>query len=102
METVVIKIVGDDELTVAIFGFRSSENCVETKADLLIDPLEEVLLGRLGNQSEDISKGILFRADAVVWWDDDVCVNVGLLDLGGSLPAFLLPSGAKMMLNLVR
>lgn len=102
MQTVVVEVVGDDELPVAIFGFGAGEDGIEAEADLLVDPLEEVLLGRLGDEAEDIAKRILFGADSVVRRDDDVCINGGVLDLGASLPLLLAPEGGKTMLNFLR
>jgi hypothetical protein len=72
LETVVVEVVGDDELAVAVLGLGRGEVGVEAEADLLVHPLEEVLLGRLGDQSEDVAEGVLFGADAVVRRDDDV------------------------------
>jgi len=59
LQTVVVEVVGDDELAVAVLGLGRREDRVEPEADLLVDPLEEVLLGRLGNQSEDVAQGVL-------------------------------------------
>ena len=102
MQAVVVEVVGDDELSVAVFGFGAGEDGVEAKADLLVDPLEEVLLGWFGNQAENITERIFFGADAIVGWNDDVCMNGGVLDLGASLPLLLAPEGGKTMLNFFR
>lgn len=102
MQTVVVEVVGDDELPVAVFGFGASEDGIEAEADLLVDPLEEVLLGWLGDQAEDVSERVLFGADSVMRRDDDVCINEGVLDLGASLPLLLAPEGGKTMLNFFR
>lgn len=72
LQAIVVEVVGDDELAVAVLGLGRGEDCVEAEADLLVDPLEEVLLGRLGDQSEDVAQRVLLRADAVVRRDDDV------------------------------
>lgn len=72
LQTVIVQVIGDDELAVAVLRLGSSEVSIEAEADLLVYPLEEVLLGRLGDQSEDIAEGVLFGADAIVRRDDDV------------------------------
>lgn len=56
MQTIVIEVVSDDELTVTVLRFRGSEDCIEAKADLLVNPLEEIFLGWFGNKTEDVSK----------------------------------------------
>ncbi len=48
MQTIIVKVIGDYEFTDGVFRFRIVEGSCESKADLLIDPLEEVLLGRFG------------------------------------------------------
>lgn len=59
MQTVIVEVVGDDELPVAVLGFGAGEDCVEAEADLLVYPLEEVLLGRFGDEAEDVAEGVL-------------------------------------------
>lgn len=49
-----------------------SELGCETEDDLVVDPLEEVFLGRLGDESVDVAEGVLFISEAVVGRDDDV------------------------------
>lgn len=102
LQAVIVEVVGDDELAVAVLGLGAGEDGVEAQADLLVDPLEEVLLGRLGDEAEDVAERVLLRADAVVRRDDDVCVKGRVLDLGASLPLLLAPEGGKTMLNLCR
>jgi len=102
LQTVVVEVVGDDELAVAVLGLGRREDRVEPEADLLVDPLEEVLLGRLGDQPEDVAEGVLLGANAVVRRNDDVCVKREVLDRAGSLPALLLASVGKSTPNLVR
>ena len=56
LETVVIEEVGDDELPMGVLRLRLEEDCVEPETDLLVDPFEEVLLRRLGDESVDVAK----------------------------------------------
>lgn len=52
----------------------SSELGSKTEYDLVIDPLEEIFLGRLGDQSVDIPEGVLFISETIVRRDDDIAL----------------------------
>lgn len=71
MEAVIVEVVGDDEFTDGVFGFGATESGSEPKADLLVDPFEEVLFRGFGHQFVNVPKRVLFRADAVVGWNDN-------------------------------
>jgi hypothetical protein len=58
LQTIIVQIVGKNELSVTVFRFSISQYSIEPQRDLLIDPFKEILLGRFRNQSEDISQRI--------------------------------------------
>jgi hypothetical protein len=60
LQTVIVEVVSDDELANGVFGLRVVQHRVEPKTDLLVDPLEEVLLGRLGHQLVNVAQRVLF------------------------------------------
>ena len=51
LQTVIIEVVGENELAIGVLrpALALREHCVEPQAYLLVDPLEEVLLWRLGH-----------------------------------------------------
>lgn len=52
----------------------SSEFGSKTEDNLVIDPLEEIFLRRLGNQSVDISERVLFISETIIRRDDDIAL----------------------------
>ena len=60
LKAVVIEEVGNDELSVAVLGLRSSKDSVESQGDLLVDPFEEVFLRWFRDQPIDVSQRVLF------------------------------------------
>jgi hypothetical protein len=66
LQTVIVKEVSDDELSEAIFWLGASENCIKSEGDLLINPFEEVLFRRFGNQAENVAERIFLRANSIV------------------------------------
>lgn len=65
-EGVVVEVVGDDELPVDVFRLVSVHDSVEPQLDLVVHPLEVILLWRLRDQSEAVSEGVLLISEVVV------------------------------------
>ena len=85
LDAVVVEVESDDELAGDVFGLGICQLGSETEADLLVDPLEEILFGGLRHQSVDISEGVFLRADTVVRGNDDVYFMVECTFMGFSL-----------------
>lgn len=68
LQAVVVEVVGEDELAVGVLRLAPAlrEHCVEPQADLLVHPLEEVLLGGLRHQPVYVPQRVLLRPDAVM------------------------------------
>lgn len=68
LQAVVVEVVGEDELAVGVLGLAPAlrEHSVEPQADLLVHPLEEVLLRGLRHQPVYVPQRVLLRPDAVV------------------------------------
>lgn len=83
METVVVQVVGDNELSDGIFWFGVIEFCGKSKADLLVDPLEEVFLRWLWHQLVNVAQRVLLRADSVMGRYDDswLALSMGLMSI---------------------
>lgn len=90
---VIIQVEGDNELSVDILWLSGVQLSLELQHVLVVHPLEVILLGWLGDQSVDISKGILLITEAIVGWDLTISrVSVGVLVDGsnGEIDAVLL------------
>ncbi len=71
-EGVVVQEEHDDEVAIHVFGLAGVETGLETELDLVVHPLEVVLLGSLGHETVYLAESVLFVAEAVVGRDDDV------------------------------
>jgi hypothetical protein len=78
-ETVVIAEELNHELTFLVFWLGVTEFSAETQNDLVVHPLKEVFLRRLGHQAVHISKGILLITKSIIRRDNDVFL-IFLLD----------------------
>ena len=78
-EAVVITEELNHELTFFVFRLGVTEFSAETQNDLVVHPLEEVFLGRLGHQTVHISKGILLITESIIRRDNYVFL-IFLLD----------------------
>lgn len=76
MDTVIIKVESYDEFSVCVFRLGVCLDSSESKADLLVDPFEEVFLWWFGDQSVNIAKRIFFGTDAIMGWNNDIVLGV--------------------------
>lgn len=72
LQTVIVQEVSDNKLSVRVFRLRRSKDCVKSKRDLLINPLEEIFFGRLWYQSKNVSQRIFLWTDSVVRRNDNI------------------------------
>lgn len=74
LKSIVVQEVSDDKASICVLWFWFCEYCIESEGDLLINPLEEVLLWGFRDQSEDIPEGIFLWTYSIVRRDDDILI----------------------------
>ena len=68
-EVIVVEVECDYKLPSYILGLHGVHNSSEPELDLVINPLEVVLLLRLRDKSKAVSEGVFFISEVVVRGD---------------------------------